>query len=75
MNSTELAVNWFCTTQVEEKLKRDEVSGKQTTEQTHFEVTQKVRQAIVELGGRMPESGNYPENPDNSHIRCAVNRC
>ena len=52
MNSTELAVNWFCTTQAEEKLKRDKVDGKQKTEQTHFEDAQKVRQAIVELGGQ-----------------------
>nr|WP_315485231.1 hypothetical protein [uncultured Undibacterium sp.] len=42
MNSTELAVNWFCTTQSEDKLKRDEVSGKQKTEQTHFKMWQEV---------------------------------
>ena len=74
MNSTELAVNWFCATQAEEKLNRDQVSGKQKIKQTHFEVTQKVRQAIVELGGRMHESGNYPEIPDSSDIRCSVNQ-
>ncbi len=66
MNSTELALNWFCTTQAKEKLGRDQVSGKQKIKQTHFEVAQKVHQAIVELGGSMPESGNYPEIPDSS---------
>jgi DNA-damage-inducible protein D len=61
MNSTELAVNWFCATQAEEKLIRDQVSGKDITEQTHFEVRQKVSQAIGELGGSMPKTLPAPE--------------
>ena len=43
-------------TQAEEKLKRENVHGKQRANQTHFEVGQKVRQTIKELGGTMPES-------------------
>ena len=36
MGSTELAANLFRATQAEEKLKRDQVSGKQKANQTHF---------------------------------------
>lgn len=56
MGSTELAVNWFCATQAEEKLKRDQISDKQKANQTHFEVRKKVRQTIDEFGGTMPEA-------------------
>jgi len=55
MGSTELAANLFRATQTEEKLKRENIKGKQKANQTHFEVGQKVRQTIKELGGTMPE--------------------
>ncbi|WP_242470185.1 DNA damage-inducible protein D [Thiococcus pfennigii] len=42
MGSTELAANLFRATQTEEKLRRDQVRGKQKANQTHFEVGQKV---------------------------------
>lgn len=61
MGSTELAANLFRATQAEEKLKRDQVSGKQKANQTHFEVGKKVRQTIAELGGTMPEALPTPE--------------
>ena len=61
MGSTELAANLFRATQTEEKLKRDHVQGKQRANQTHFEVGQKVRQTIKELGGTMPEALPLPE--------------
>ena len=61
MGSTELAANLFRATQTEEKLRRDEVSGKQRANQTHFEVGSKVRQTIRELGGTMPEALPTPE--------------
>ncbi len=61
MGSTELAANLFRATQAEEKLKRDNISGKQRANQAHFEVGQKVRQTIQELGGTMPESLPVPE--------------
>jgi DNA-damage-inducible protein D len=51
----------FRATQAEEKLKRDNVSSKQRANQAHFEVGQKVRQTIKELGGTMPESLPTPE--------------
>lgn len=55
MGSTELAANLFRATQTEEKLKRENIKGKQKANQTHYEVGKKVRQTIKELGGTMPE--------------------
>jgi DNA-damage-inducible protein D len=56
MGSTELAANLFRATQTEEKLRRENIKGKQRANQTHFEVGAKVRQTIKELGGTMPEN-------------------
>ncbi|MCX6028717.1 MAG: DNA damage-inducible protein D [Chloroflexi bacterium] len=55
MGSTELAANLFRATQAEEKLRRDEVQGKDAANRTHRQVGAKVRQTIRELGGTMPE--------------------
>jgi len=55
MGSTELAANLFRATQTEEKLRRDNIRGKNKANQTHYEVGTKVRQTIKELGGTMPE--------------------
>ncbi len=61
MGSTELAANLFRATQTEEKLKRDQVQGKQQANRTHLEVGKKVRQTIKDLGGAMPEVLPTPE--------------
>lgn len=61
MGSTELAANLFRATQTEEKLRRDEVGTKQLANQTHYEVGQKVRQTIKDLGGTMPEALPSPD--------------
>ena len=55
MGSTELAANLFRATQAEEKLRREEVKGKDEANRTHRQVGEKVRQTIRELGGAMPE--------------------
>ena len=55
MGSTELAANLFRTTQAEDKLRRENVRGKDAANRTHHEVGVKVRQTIRELGGTMPE--------------------
>jgi len=55
MGSTELAANLFRATQTEEKLKRENIKGKNEANKTHFEVGKKVRQTIKELNGTMPE--------------------
>lgn len=61
MGSTELAANLFRATQTDEKLRRENVQGKDNANQTHFEVGRKVRQTIEELGGTMPEDLPTPE--------------
>ncbi len=55
MGSTELAANLFRATQTDEKLRRDNVRGKEMANLTHYKVGLKVRQTIKELGGTMPE--------------------
>ena len=61
MGSTELAANLFRATQTEEKLRRDNIQGKENANRTHMEVGKKVRQTIKELGGTMPEDLPTPE--------------
>ena len=61
MGSTELAANLFRATQTEEKLRRNNVQGKENANKTHLEVGQKVRKTIKELGGTMPEDLPTPE--------------
>ncbi len=56
MGSTELAANLFRATQTEEKLRRENIKGKERANMVHYEVGTKVRQTIKELGGTMPEN-------------------
>jgi DNA-damage-inducible protein D len=55
IGSTELAANLFRATQTEEKLRRENIKGKDNANLTHRQVGTKVRQTIKELGGTMPE--------------------
>jgi len=55
MGTTELAANLFRATQAEEKLKRENIKGKDDANKAHREVGEKVRETIKELGGAMPE--------------------
>ncbi len=55
MGSTELAANLFRATQTEEKLRRENIKGKQNANRTHYDVGKKVRKAIEDIGGTMPE--------------------
>lgn len=61
MGSTELAANLFRATQTEDKLRRDNIKGKNSANNTHYEVGAKVRKTIEELGGTMPEDLPTPE--------------
>lgn len=61
MGSTELAANLFRATQTDEKLRRDQVVGKKEARDVHFQVGQKVRQTIEELGGTMTEDLPTPQ--------------
>ena len=61
MGSTELAANLFRATQTDDKLRRENIRGKENANMTHFVVGKKVRQTIKELGGTMPEDLELPE--------------
>lgn len=61
MGSTELAANLFRATQTDEKLRRENIQGKEAANKTHYEVGRKVRQTIAELGGTMPEDLPTPQ--------------
>ncbi len=55
MGSTELAANLFRATQTEEKLRKEGIKGKTNANKVHKEVGAKVRNAIKDIGGTMPE--------------------
>lgn len=61
MGSTELAANLFRATQTEEKLRRENIQGKENANKMHYEVGAKVRKTIEELGGTMPEDLPAPD--------------
>ncbi|MDD7498453.1 MAG: hypothetical protein PUK29_09375 [Fibrobacter sp.] len=56
MGATELAANLFRITQTDDKLRRENIKGKEKANDTHYAVGKKVRQTIAELGGAMPEN-------------------
>lgn len=62
MGSTELAANLFRATQTEEKLRKENIKGKNQANNTHFEIGKKVRQTIKDIGGTMPESLPVEDN-------------
>jgi DNA-damage-inducible protein D len=55
MGSTELAANFFRVTQTEEKLKRENIQGKDNANLTHYSVGHTVRDTIKQLGSVLPE--------------------
>ena len=69
MGSTELAANLFRATQTEEKLRREAISGRDNANAAHLEVGQKVRRAILDIGGTMPEKLETAEDIDKVRKR------
>ncbi len=61
MGSTELIANLFRISQTEEKLKKDKIHNCSKATSTHYEVGAKVRKAIEDIGGTMPEDLPTPE--------------
>ena len=55
MGSEELADNIFRIAQTNAKLKRDNVDNEYTANSIHYEIGKKVRKAIADMGGIMPE--------------------
>lgn len=56
MNSEELAANLFRATQTDAKIRRENIKGESNANLVHFEVGQKVRNTIANIGGTMPEN-------------------
>ncbi|MBQ9267672.1 MAG: DNA damage-inducible protein D [Clostridia bacterium] len=61
MGSEELAANLFRITQTEAKLKKEKIKGENNANIAHYEVGKKVRKAIKDIGGTMPEELPTPE--------------
>ncbi len=61
MGSDELIANLFRISQTEQKLKRDKINNEPDACDTHYIVGKRVRKAIEEIGGTMPEDLPTPE--------------
>lgn len=61
MNEDELIANLFRINQTKQKLLRDNVKGEKEAKDVHHEVGKKVRKAIADIGGMMPEEMPTPK--------------
>ena len=52
----ELAANLFRATQADEKIRRDNIRGRDKANKVHYDVGVTVRNTIKQLGGTMPEN-------------------
>ena len=55
MTEDELVVNLFRINQTKQKLIRDNVKGDKEAKDVHYDVGKKVRKAIADIGGMMPD--------------------
>ena len=61
MNSQELIANLFRISLAEEKIRIEKIQGVGNATKTHNQVGQEVRQAIIRVGGVLPENQPTPE--------------
>ena len=61
INEDELIANLFRINQTKQKLLRDNVKGEKKAKDVHYEVGKKVRKAIADIGGMMPEEMPTPK--------------
>ena len=61
MNDDELVANLFRINQTKQKLLKDKVQGESNASDIHYEVGKKVRKAIKDIGGTMPEDMPTPK--------------
>ncbi len=61
MNEDELVANLFRINQTKQKLLRDNIQGENNAKNVHYEVGKKVRKAIADIGGMMPEDMPTPK--------------
>ena len=81
MGSDELIANLFRISQTEQKLRKDNVKTEKEANETHYEVGKKVRKAIADIGGTMPEdlptpkkSLKQPEKENSKSLRKKINK-
>ena len=74
MGSLELGANLFRITQTEDKLKREKVDNEYTANSVHYEIGKKVRNAIKDMGGTMPEELPTPEKSLKELKRKSMNK-
>ncbi len=74
MNSEELAANLFRATQAGAKIKRENIRGQVDANLAHYEVGQKVRNTIANLGGTMPEELPTPDAIGKAQTRIKKSR-
>ena len=55
MGEDELIANLFRISQTRQKLVKDNIKGESNAKEVHYEVGKKVRKAIADIGGIMPE--------------------
>ena len=72
MGSTELAANFFRVTQTEEKLRKDNVRGRESAYRTHYEVGRQVRDAMLKISGIAPEDLPAADNISKAEKRLAA---
>lgn len=61
MNEDELVANLFRINQTKQKLLKDNVQGEKEAKDVHYDVGKKVRRAIADIGGMMPEEMPTPK--------------
>ena len=61
MNEDELVANLFRINQTKQRLMRDNIKGENNAKAVHYEVGKKVRKAIQDIGGMMPEEMPTPK--------------
>jgi len=60
MGSTELIANLFRISQTAEKLKLDQASSAVEANEIHFQIAEKIRNAMIEMGTTLPENLTTP---------------
>lgn len=61
MNEDELVANLFRINQTKQRLLRDNVQGEKEAKDVPYEVGKKVRKAIADIGGIIPEEMSTPK--------------
>ncbi|MCL2751660.1 MAG: DNA damage-inducible protein D [Firmicutes bacterium] len=74
MNSSELIANLFRVSQAEEKIKKEQLCEAHKAADAHFEVGKRVREAIEDIGGTLPENQPTPKSSITQIEREQLNR-